>query len=265
MATMSGISHQKNVCINRVKAEEIFMRNYNNEYQDNELRQYSYDFDFVIRRYTMQSLYPFFTQGKTLEIGCFEGDSTSLLMEYFDDVTVLEAAESLIVIARTKVPSTVRFIHSTIEIAALDDIYDTIFLVHTLEHLDNPVTVLARIRRWLSPTGRLFIVVPNANAASRQIAVKMGLIATNNSVTAGELSHGHRCTYSLDTLEHDARLAGLNILSRGGVFFKPFANFQFDLLMKNKIIDQDYLDGCYAMGMQYPELSASIYLVCSKS
>lgn len=265
MAMMSGTRHQKNVCINRVKAEEISMRNYNNEYQDNESRQYAYDFDFVIRRYTMQTLFPFFAKGKTLEIGCFEGDSTSLLVEYFDDLTVLEAAESLIDIARKKVPATVCFIHSTIEIAELDPVYETIFFVHTLEHMDNPVAALARIRRWLSPTGRLFIVVPNADAASRQIAVKMGLIETNNSVTAGELAHGHRCTYSLNTLEHDARRAGLNITSRGGVFFKPFANFQFDLLMKNHVIDQEYLDGCYAMGMQYPELSASIYLVCTKN
>ena len=240
------------------------MRNFNNEYQNNALRQYAYDLDVVVRHYTMRTLSPFFSKGKALEIGCFEGESSQLLENYFDDLTVLEAAENLIEVAKNKVSASTQFIHSTIETADLEPVYDAIFLVHTLEHLDNPVKALARIRRWLSPTGRLFVVVPNADAASRQIAVKMGLIDTNNSVTTGELEHGHRCTYSMNTLEYDVRQSGLNIISRGGVFFKPLANFQFDLLLKNKIIDQGYLDGCYALGMQYPELSASIYLVCAK-
>jgi len=240
------------------------MRDYN-EYQDNEFRQYAYDFDYIVRRYMMRTLSPFFTKGKALELGCFEGETTKLYAEYFPDLTVIEVADSLIDVAKKKVPHHVRFIHSTIETAELEPIYDSIFLVHTLEHLDNPVEALSRIRNWLSPTGRLFLVVPNANAASRQIAVKMGLIETNNSVTAGERAHGHRCTYSLDTLEYTAKKAGLHIESRGGIVFKPFANFQFDLLIKNKIIDEGYLDGCYALGMQYPELSASIYLVCTRN
>jgi 2-polyprenyl-3-methyl-5-hydroxy-6-metoxy-1,4-benzoquinol methylase len=240
------------------------MRNHNQEYRDNESRRYAYDFDYVVRRYMMRTLSPFFTKGRALELGCFEGETTKLYSEYFEDLTVVEAADSLIEIAKTKVPKRVRFIHSTIETADLEPLYDSIFLVHTLEHLDHPVEALSRVRNWLSPAGRLFVVVPNADAASRQIAVKMGLVETNNSVTAGELAHGHRRTYSLDTLEHEVRQAGLNIESRGGVFFKAFANFQFDLLLKSKVIDEAYLDGCYALGMQYPELTASIYLVCTR-
>lgn len=240
------------------------MRDFNTEYQDNEERKYAYDFDYVLGRYMMRSLSPFFRKGKALEIGCFEGEKTKLYAEHFDDLTVLEAASDLIEVARKRVSSSVRFIHAMIETAELEPVYDAIFLVHTLEHLDDPVEALARIRSWLSPTGRLFLVVPNANAASRQIAVKMGLIDTHQAVTEGERLHGHRCTYSLDTLEHDARRAGLVVESRGGIFFKPFANFQFDLLIKNNVIDQAYLDGCYALGMYYPDLTASIYLVCTR-
>jgi 2-polyprenyl-3-methyl-5-hydroxy-6-metoxy-1,4-benzoquinol methylase len=240
------------------------MRDYNAEYQDNEARKYAYDFDSVVRRYMMRTLAPYFTSGKALEIGCFEGESTELFAEHFSDLIVIEASEHLIAIAKKRVRDDVHFIHATIETAVLEPLYDSIFLVHTLEHLDDPVACLARIGSWLSPQGRLFVVVPNAHAASRQIAVKMGIIETNHAVTAGERAHGHRCTYSLDTLEHDVRMARLNVLSRGGIFFKPFANFQFDLLIKNKVIDQAYLDGCYALGMHYPELSASVYLVCTR-
>ena len=71
-------------------------------------------------------------------------------------------------------------------------------------------------------------------------------------------------TYSLDTLERDARAGGLKVIHRGGVFFKPFANFQFDKLIEHKIITKEYLDGCYELGQQYPDLCASIYLICGK-
>jgi SAM-dependent methyltransferase len=239
------------------------MRDYNNEFKDNSLRKYAYDFDSIVRRYMMRTLAPFFFKGKCLEIGCFEGASTSLLAEQFDDLTVLEASIDLIEVARSKVPKQVKFVFGTIETATLDEKYESIFLVHTLEHLDSPIESLQRIGSWLTPNGRLFVVVPNAQAASRQIAVHMGLIDTNNSVTEGERIHGHRCTYSLDTLEYDVRCAGLRAISRGGIFFKPFANFQFDLLISNKIVDHAYLDGCYELGMIYPELTASIYLVCT--
>lgn len=240
------------------------MRNYNDEYRDNSERRYAYDFDYVLRRYMMRTFAPLLHRGKALELGCFEGETTKLYAEHFDDLTVVEAADSLIAVARGKVPASVNFVHGTIESVQLPAVYDDIFLVHTLEHLDDRVSGLARMGKWLSAIGRLYVVVPNANAASRQIAVKMGLIPTNSAVTEGEAAHGHRCTYSLDTLESDVRSAGLRVESRGGIFFKPFANFQFDRMLQEGIIDERYLEGCYALGMQYPDLTASIYMVCRR-
>jgi len=49
------------------------MRDHNREYQDNESRRYAYDFDYVVRRYMMRTLSPFLTNGRALELGCFEG------------------------------------------------------------------------------------------------------------------------------------------------------------------------------------------------
>ena len=241
------------------------MRDYDKEFQDNAGRKYAYDFDDIVRSYLMKTLAPFFfTDGKALEIGCFDGQSTARLADHFPDLTVLEAAGELVEAARARVPDRVGFVHGRIEDAELGPRFDAIFLVHTLEHLDEPVQALARIRSWLSDRGRLFVVVPNAQAASRQIAVRMGLIETNQSVTDSERLHGHRKTYSLDTLEHEVRSAGLRVEARGGVMFKPFANFQFDRLIGEGIIDTAYLEGCYALGMQYPELTASIYLICRR-
>ncbi|NQD38060.1 class I SAM-dependent methyltransferase [Permianibacter sp. IMCC34836] len=238
-------------------------RDYNREAKDSAEQKYAYQFDYVMRRYMMRTLAPACVAGNALEMGCFEGEMTSLLAAQFSDLTVIEAGSELIARARQRVPASVRFIHSTFEQANPATPFHNIFLVHTLEHLDDPVAVLSRVRQWLHPGGRLLVVVPNADAASRQIAVKMGLISHNNAVTAAEAEHGHRITYSFDTLERDVRAAGFHVHQRGGIFFKPFANAQFDRLLQTDIITPAYLEGCYQLGMQYPELCASIYLVCS--
>lgn len=236
-------------------------RDYNHEFQDG-VRKYAYDFDSTLRRYLMRTLDPFLLPGKALEMGCYLGDVTEMIAERYADLTVIEASGELVAAASRRLGARARFIHSTFETADLPDRYDAIFLVHTLEHLDDPVGVLRRVRSWLSATGRLFVVVPNANAPSRQIAVHMGLISHNHAITEAERTHGHRQTYSLDTLEREAVAAGLRVTHRGGVFFKALANFQFDRLAGGDVISDAYLEGCYRLGMRYPDLCASIYLVC---
>jgi hypothetical protein len=108
----------------------------------------------------------------------------------------------------------------------------------------------------------LFLVCPNANAASRQIAVKMGLISHNAAVTPAEAQHGHRCTYSLDTLERDAVAGGLRVVHRSGVFFKALASFQWDRVLKTDILSKEYLEGCCQLEHHYPDLCSIILLVC---
>jgi 2-polyprenyl-3-methyl-5-hydroxy-6-metoxy-1,4-benzoquinol methylase len=238
-------------------------RDYNAEYKDN-TRKYAYDFDYILRDYMMQTFLPFLGRGRALEMGCYMGEFTKLIREQFSDVTVIEASDELIEQSRQRVGPDVKFINSTFETVELPEKYDSIFLMHTLEHLDDPVLVLKRVNDWLSESGRFFLVVPNANAPSRQIAVKMGLVPYNSAVIESERLHGHRKTYSLDTLEHEALSGGLKVVHRGGIFFKPLAGSQFDEALAAKVITREYLDGCYKLGMVYPDLCASVFVVCEK-
>lgn len=242
-------------------------RDYNVEIKDTADHQYAYSFDFdVMHPYMIRSFEPFFRPGSLLELGSFKGDFTRRLCDRFDDITCVEASGEAIEEARCKLGDSVKFVHSTFETVALTRRYDNIVLTHVLEHLDDPVHVLKRVNdEWLADGGRFFLVCPNANAPSRQIAVKMGLISHNSAVTAAEAEHGHRCTYTLDTLERDAVAAGLKVIHRSGIFFKALANFQWDRLLKTDIISPEYLEGCYALGQQYPDLCASIFLMCEKN
>ncbi len=239
------------------------MRNYNREYQDND-RQYAYEFDGILRHYMMRTFEPFLPQGHALEMGCYQGDMTTLLVSRFQSLTVIEASDELIQKTKSRVNKPITYLCDTFERIEINKHFDAVFLIHTLEHLDDPKFVLEKIKSWLTPAGLLFVAVPNANAPSRQIAVKIGLINHNCAVTEAERKHGHRVTYSFDTLESVIKRAGLAIKHRGGIFFKGLANFQLDNALHAGVITQDYLEGCYQLGMQYPDLCASIYMICGR-
>jgi 2-polyprenyl-3-methyl-5-hydroxy-6-metoxy-1,4-benzoquinol methylase len=238
-------------------------RDLNREFADTADRKYAYDFDYRMHGYMLRAFEGKLPAGRALELGCFEGEFTRRLAAIYPDLTTVEGSSELIETARAAAPPGVTFVLSRFEAFEPAAPFDAVFLTHTLEHLDDPVGLLRRIGGWLTPKGRLFVVVPNAHAASRQIAVAMGLISHPTAVTPGEHAHGHRRTYDLPALTAHVAEAGLGVVETGGVFFKPFANFQFDKLIASGAIGEDYLEGCFKLGARYPDLCASIYAICA--
>jgi len=241
------------------------MRDYNKESEDNE-RKYFYGFDIdVMHPYMIRSFKPFFRNGNLLELGSFKGEFTKRVVPFFNDITCVEASNEAVHVAKENLGSSVKIHNELFENVVLPTKYDNIILTHVLEHISDPVALLKKIKdEWLSDKGRLFVVCPNANAPSRQIAVKMGLISHNSAITNGEKKHGHYITYTFDTLERDIKKSKLNITHRSGIFFKPLANFQWDKILQTDIISKEYLDGCYELGQVYPDLCSSLFFVCEK-
>lgn len=221
-------------------------------------------FDAAMRTYMMRTFEPFLRDGKCLQVGCAHGDQTSLLLERFDDVTVVEAARAFIDSTAAFVGDKARFVECLIEDYETAERYDTILFSHVLEHVEDPVLALARLRALLTPTGRLFVIVPNAEAPSRRIAVKMGVLDHLEDLSEADIAAGHRRVYRLDTLGRDVRRAGLAIEDSGGVFFKPLANFQFNALIGGDLISEDFMEGCYLLGKEEPTACASIYVIAGR-
>ena len=199
-----------------------------------------------------------------LELGCYHGAFTQRLTKLYGSVTVVEMSGDFINEAAKAAPGAT-FIQQAFEDVTLStNHYDAVFLLHTLEHIEDPDLVLGRIREWLAPNGRLYVAVPNAFAASRQIAAEMGLLDYPWSVTDDELEMGHCRTYDLTYLRRTITQAGLKIVDSGGIMFKPMSNGQMDKALEAGIIDEAYLEGCYQLGKRLPDLCSSIYAVCSR-
>ena len=66
------------------------------EFQDTEDRKYAYDFDYILRDYMIESFKPFFKQNSSaLEMGCYKGEFTKKILNFFDKITVLEGSPEL--------------------------------------------------------------------------------------------------------------------------------------------------------------------------
>ena len=91
----------------------------------------------------------------------------------------------------------------------------------------------------------------------------MGLIDYNAAVTEAEALQGHRRTYSMDVLLSDLRHGGYQVEDHGGILVKTMANFQFDQALAAGIVDEAYVRACDALAKFYPDLSASLFAVCS--
>ncbi len=221
-------------------------------------------FDRLMRHWMLRSLEPFLVPGKALEMGCLYGEFTSLLAERFSDLHVVDAAGQFLEITKKRVGDKAKYHQSLFEEFNTTERFDSIFLMHVLEHLIDPVAVLAKARDLLTPQGRIYAVVPNGNAISRQIAVKMGLLKELTDFAPADVRGGHRRIYLMDTIQRDCRAAGLKIQHSGGIFLKALANFQFDGLLGGPLISDEFMEACYQLGNEYPLLSASVFCVCGR-
>lgn len=198
---------------------------------------------------------------RILEMGCADGAMTSLLAEFFPDVTAVDGSAELIAKARKKAGDrkNLTFVNAMFEEIDLEPNFDTVLQAHILEHVENPVEVLSIGRRLLAPGGLLVAQVPNANSVHRMIGVKMGIIETVTSLSGQDLKLGHRRVYTMQNLKKDAESAGLTVVNEGGYFLKPLSNSQMESW------DNRLLDAFFELGRALPDIAAEIYVVCKKA
>ena len=101
--------------------------------------------------------------GSILDVGCGGGELVYLLQQLGYDAAGVEPDRSYSQSARSVLglPVQTGFVQD-LDFPA--DAFRVILMYHVLEHIDAPLAVLARLRRWLADEGVLLIEVPNVEA-----------------------------------------------------------------------------------------------------
>lgn len=206
-------------------------------------------------RYSARVFARWFTGGHCLELGPAEGLMTSVLVEHFDHLTVVEGSERFASNIRRRYPD-VEVVCSLFEDYEPAARYDAIVLGHVLEHISDPPVLLRRLSGWLTEDGRVFAAVPNARSLHRQAAVIMGLLGNEHELNATDEHHGHRRVYDPETFRADFLGAGLRVEHFGGYWIKPVSNAQIDQGWST-----DMLKAFMVLGERYPDIAAEIYVV----
>jgi 2-polyprenyl-3-methyl-5-hydroxy-6-metoxy-1,4-benzoquinol methylase len=193
-----------------------------------------------------------------LELGPAEGVMTELLSKTFSSLTLVEGSEQFSQRLREAFPDA-EVVHTLFEDFMPGRQFDAIVLGHVLEHVADPVALLAAARDWLSDQGTLYAAVPNARSLHRQAAVIMGLLGDEHELNETDEHHGHRRVYDPESFRHDLTAAGLKIRAFGGYWLKPLSNAQID-----ETFTPEMIRAFMSLGERYPDIAAEIYVIASR-
>lgn len=222
----------------------------------------SVNYSSYIYPYRYQVVKQRMTGPKVLEVGVGHADVTNWLSEDGRfEITSIDGSKSVLDHALEKIsyPERVNFIHTYFEEFESSDVFDDILITNSLEHVVYPTGVLEHIKEFLKPKGKIHITVPNAMSIHRILGKEMGMLDREDSLNCHDIKVGHLRVYTMELLEEHVFNAGLNIVDSDGIILKPLSNLQM-----NTLLDDEIIDGLFAVGRKLPELAAEIYLCCEK-
>lgn len=145
-----------------------------------------------------------------LDVGCGSGEFLYLMRGLRKHVTGIEPNLGYAAFCRQQLGLPV--VTASVDTFETATPVDHIRVNHVLEHLRNPLEVLIRLRRFLTPTGHIYVRVPNFEQGCQ-------------SKSPGGLFHyGHIFNFSRATLDRLVALAGYRVKTRIGptaLFLEP--------------------------------------------
>jgi len=179
-----------------------------------------------------------------LEMGYGDGILTSCLASrYKTKLHLIEGSEILAKKAKKKHKNIV-VINKLFENYEPKKKYDYIIASHVLEHVDNPILVLKKIKSWMHSKSLCIVHVPIRTSYHRQLAVIMKLQKKLDTPSKRDHEVGHQRVYSINGMKEDLKKSGFKIIETKGFFLKflpnsMMLNFSKNLIMAlNKIAEK---------------------------
>ena len=222
----------------------------------------SRDFDAVMAYYDMLEIKGNLKGKKLLEVGTSAGTVTKHLLALSERLDIVEGSKIGLKRTRNLLGSgggKLSYFHSLWEDFEPKAKYSDIIFVRGLEHVENPVALLKKMKGWMVNGGRMHIIVPNANSLHRKILVSRGLLPDIYSLGKRDFQVGHKRIYDMNSLLDSVTKSGLRPLLCRGFFLKPISTSEMGKITMNK--HHPLVVASYEAGKIIPNLGTQIYLV----
>lgn len=218
------------------------------------------DFDYHSKIYAASLILENSRGPNALELGCSTGVMTKIFAQHFENLVVVDGSEYYInTVKKSLSRKNVRYHVSLFEDFETDEKFETIILAWILEHLENPIALLAKVRNWLAKKGAIHIIVPNATSLHRRIGKAMGLLKELNDFSERDKKLGHKRVYDKTLLLEHVNKANLRVERLEGILLKPFSNAQMMSWPK------EVIDALFIVGSDMPpDYCNELCLKCSK-
>lgn len=185
-----------------------------------------------------------------LDLGYGDGMTCKALAGHGRFVTMVDG--SIDFFAEASYIPRVQAVHSMFEDYEPVGKFDCVIASFILEHIADPVGLLTRARKWAD---KLIVVVGNANSYHRQIAVRMGLQPHLDSLSARDITVGHRIVYSRHMIYDHLLQADWTPVSERGLGLKVLPNAMLSKL------DPAIVKTMMQMEVD-PEVAANLVISC---
>ncbi len=224
-----------------------------------------YDIDIDLTAKLQLERIEFYTENlansSVLELGVGDGVMLSKLEGYCSRLLAIDADETLLSNYCSKNPeSKIDFKSCYFENFDTDECFDVIHMGFILEHVENPRILITKFLKYLKPSGKLFISVPNAESLHRRIGFYAGLLESVYKFSETDIKVGHVRYYDKKTLIQDIENGGGKVIALEGLFLKAISTSQIE----NLNLSRDVLMAFSKVGLEYPELSNSLFAVVQK-
>lgn len=206
----------------------------------------------VIRKMSLSSV---------LSLGIGHRAVSEMLMKEMDysvkQYRILEGSPEIIESFRKdfKVPN-VDLVETYFEDYKTDQKFDAIEMGFVLEHVDDPLFVLEKFKKLLTPGGRLFVAVPNARSLHRLIGHEAGMLDNVYRLSPQDLELGHKRYFDLQKISKMLLEAGYSIVNIEGLMLKPITGDQ----LKKLEFKENVIEALFKIGVHFPEIANCIYL-----
>ena len=216
---------------------------------------YDFDNEILLTWYPQRIIEHTMEALSLLELGVGHGYTTNIFSERFKRHVVLDGSPAVIANFKKRYPDCkADIIEIYFENFDTKEKFDVIVMGFILEHVDNPVDIMARFKKFLAPGGTMYIAVPNAEVLNRRLGNLAGMLPNIEELSDNDRMLGHQRYYTVETLTLDIGRAGYEVKKMEGIYLKPFATRQIVALK----LDRELVNSLCKVGVSYPELSCGI-------